>query len=562
MIDVEELLLDAAVTDRQRRPVAGLRAADFEVLEDGRRLEVLAVSTAGGPPLPATRVPRPGNSSAPAVDLEETSTPPPAREPLHVVLFFDQPHLRVGSRRRGVAAARRFVAEHLSPHDLVMVAAGAPGLQLLTTFTSERQTALAALDAIEHSPPAPDAEDSGRRHALASLLKIREMNAVIGAPPCLSNILEPVREQAEAAERRAKGTLQDLGELVGTLAAFPGRKVLVHVTDGLPLRGGDDLFQVLYEVCGPGQHSSGLPLPPGGFQDENQPGTFTGTTAALEAQQYSIAADLEAFTARANAHRVIIFPLQASGLGGTASAGADFGPEERVLQLTSVSQVQTANLRESLNALAANTGGRALLDANDLAGELAALPGELAGRYTLVVRSRHPGEGRNHRLEVRARQGDRVRHASSYHHQTWLERARDRTLGALLWGQEDNGLTVAVRMTARPPRHPGVQSFTARIGVPLNQLTLPLKDDRYRGSVRILVALLRDGKPELRERVIAVDIPRDQALVLLGRLWAQDVNFDTPVGELKIAVGVVDELSRLASYLTAALAVTPAPAPD
>ena len=145
-----------------------------------------------------------------------------------------------------------------------------------------------------------------------------------------------------------------------------------------------------------------------------------------------------------------------------------------------------------------------------------------------LVRSKHSGEGRNHRLEVRARQGDRVRHASSYHHQTWLERARDRTLGALLWEQEDNGLALAVRLVAMPPRRPGLQSFTARIRVPLQQLTLPLKDDRYQGSVRVLMAVLRDGKPELRERVIAVGIPREQAVALLGRHWASDVRFDTP----------------------------------
>ena len=48
---------------------------------------------------------------------------------------------------------------------------------------------------------------------------------------------------------------------------MPGRKALLHVSDGISITPGEELFQFLYEMCGGGGATSGM----GGSQIVNRP---------------------------------------------------------------------------------------------------------------------------------------------------------------------------------------------------------------------------------------------------------------------------------------------------
>ena len=50
---VDAVQLDVSVLDKERRPVRGLTAADFTVLEDGKPRQIVGFSAVELPPLPA-----------------------------------------------------------------------------------------------------------------------------------------------------------------------------------------------------------------------------------------------------------------------------------------------------------------------------------------------------------------------------------------------------------------------------------------------------------------------------------------------------------------------------
>ena len=46
--------------------------------------------------------------------------------------------------------------------------------------------------------------------------------------------------------------------MVNSLSGLPGRKALLHVSDGISVTPGEELFQALFELCGGGGVTSGL----------------------------------------------------------------------------------------------------------------------------------------------------------------------------------------------------------------------------------------------------------------------------------------------------------------
>src|SRR3954462_3414297 len=66
-VGVDAVQLDVSVLDRDRRPVRGLTAADFTVLEDGKPRRIVAFSAIELPPMPAAVTPSGADTVPPDV---------------------------------------------------------------------------------------------------------------------------------------------------------------------------------------------------------------------------------------------------------------------------------------------------------------------------------------------------------------------------------------------------------------------------------------------------------------------------------------------------------------
>jgi len=533
-VEVHVVNVDVLVTDRDGRPVAGLQAKDFEILEDGRPVTIsnFALATPGPVPAPPAAVSG-GPAAAPAVPATPAAPAAPAadvpeEDRLHLAVVFDNLNTAPHHRTRILDDLRRFLADGLAPTDRVLLVTWDRGLAVRQPFTSDRAAVDRALDRISTLSAHGNELERERRSALQTILSTRQLVTDSGGSPCDPRIAQPVFGYAESARNQVLQTIGGLTLMINSLSGVPGRKALLYVSDGFPVTPGEEMFQVLYEICGGGGIAQGLVGGVDGAQDAAvlNPDDYQGNQAALDAQRYSTVNDLRKLTAHANAQRVTLYTLQASGLRGSASGSAEYGGDERVLQLPSVQLVATSNVRNSLNVLAADTGGRAIFDANEVDLDLARMRSDLAAGYSLGFVAEHGGDGREHALEVRVkRPGLKVRFPRSYRAKPAREKIVDRTLASLFHGMEENPLELQVLPGEPTAAAADTLRTPIRLRIPLYKLAILTRPDVFEGRLRVYV-IARDGEggtSPMREINVPIRIPREQVLTALGQFFAYDI---------------------------------------
>ncbi len=580
-VEVNVVNVDVYATDKQGNRVTDLKQADFEVLEDGK-------------PVPITNftpVLLPGAAAAPAAPLPAGETAAAVQrapeDAWNLVIYVDDFNIQPAHRARALSQLREFLAQNLSSNDRVMLVSYDLGLRVRQPFTSDHAALDTAIKEVEKTAVHGMDIDNSRRHAFADMMSIQRdsLSDPTDPIPCPLNIATPAHTHASSRRDEVLRSLSSLSVLVNSLSGVPGRKAVLHVSDGLPTLPGEELFQFLVELCG-GSGTSGMgqaspPRAGGGARelavgerpmqnDEMNPLTVydarsvgpkayqAASQGPLDAQSYSVSKQLRTLVAHANAHRVTLYTLQASGLSGTDATEAGFGPGERLFQFPSIGSSLRDTLQETLQTLAEGTGGRAILNANDLRADLAKVREDFSTFYSLGYTPAHNGDGLEHRIEVRTkRSGIRLRYRESYRDKPVMEKAVDRTLAALLYGFEDNPLEIAVEIGEQTPGPSGSISVPIRLRIPLHKLAILNREEAYEGALRVLVAARSDDgrSAPVRQVAVPIKIPRKQVLNALGQSYLYTLTLQLAPGQNHVAVGVRDEIAATTSYVSRAVTV-------
>ncbi|HEX4960802.1 MAG TPA: VWA domain-containing protein [Thermoanaerobaculia bacterium] len=579
VVDVNVVNVDVYATDKSGKRVTDLKQSDFELLEDGKPVVIsnfVPIRVPGSTAEAAA-------SAAPAAPAQEGLA---ARtgEPWNLIIFVDNANISPAHRTRVFGQLREFLSHNLASGDRVMLVASDTVLKVWQPFTAD----FAALDSAfgevgkltAHGPEI----DLQRQQAFRDMMTIQEISLADPTDPipCPLNIVTPARDFSSLRRNEVKRSLSILTVLVNSLSGVPGRKAVLHVSDGIPAVPGEELFQFLSELCG-GSGTAGIgnsgngptvnsgverrtglsaqKMDPYTVYDAREWGPRAyqaASQAPSDAQAYSVAKDLAALVAHANAHQVTLYTLQASGLSGTEASDPSMGPGERLFQFPSIGSAQRASLQESLQTLAEGTGGRAILNANDLRPELAGLREDFSTFYSLGYTPAHNGDGKEHKLQVRVkRAGLRLRYRESYRDKPVMEKAVDRTLAALLYGIEDNPLQIGVEMGEQTPGASGSVSVPIQLKIPLHKLAILNHEQTYEGALRLLVATRgEDGRTApVRQVTVPIKIPRKEVLNALGQFYVYTLTLELPPGSHKVAVGVRDEIAATTSYLSRSLKV-------
>ena len=553
-VEVNVVNVDVYATGKDGHRINGLGKGDFELLEDGKRVaisnfEVVVASAPQAGGVPAGSAP-PGAT----VTLED---------PLNLVVYFDDFNIRPPHRTRVLKQLGEFLAHQLAPGDRVMLVTEDLGLNVRVPFTSDPAAVAKGLREIGTLAAHGDESDRDRSQAFRSILTLQQasLSDPVDPTPCPQNIVTPAHSYATSRRNEVLRTISSLTVLVNSLSGVPGRKALLHVSDGLPLNPGEELFQLLLELCG-GLGNSGLVKDSSDPTDPNVPydarsigpqAYQAASQAMLDAQGYSVAKNLQALAAHANAQRVTLYTLQASGLQGTAASDASVGPEERMLQSPSIGTSLRANHQSSLQLLADETGGRSILDANDVLPDLARMKEDFSSFYSLGFTPAHASDGREHKIEVRAkRPGVRLRYRQSYRDKPAFEKVVDRTFAALYYDIEDNPLAIQVEIGDQTPAEEGQYAVPVRLKIPLFKLAILNREETFQGKLRLLVAT-RDaagGTSPMRQVEVPLNIPRKEVLSALGQYYIYTLTLKMKPGVQHIAVAVRDEIAATTSYLS------------
>ncbi|MDZ4801620.1 MAG: VWA domain-containing protein [Bryobacteraceae bacterium] len=322
------VVVNVIVRDKSGKPLTGLKKEDFALMENGKpqSVSVFEFQELSNEVLP----PAPPESAEASLDAAEPPKPEPEgrerfRDRRLMILFFDFAGMEISDQLRAQDSALKFVNEKLAKSDLVQIMSFSSGIRTDQEFTDDRTKLLAALKKFrigEGLLPGTDA-------ALSD--------------PNAEETGETATTTPEEIELDLFNTDRKLGALeqaVRLMATLPEKKALIYFSSGA-----------------------------GGSGAENQAQLRATVNAAV----------------RAN---VSFYPVDVRGLVATPPGGGagETGAKGNALYTGKAQRVHRdkhAEQQETLNSLAADTGGKALLDNNDLGLGIQQAQKDLQSYYTL-----------------------------------------------------------------------------------------------------------------------------------------------------------------------------------
>jgi VWFA-related protein len=358
--------IDVQITNRDGKPVKGLKQEQFTVTEDGKAQKISTfeyndieqVETAGK-----------GDEAPVTVPLGTVTTPEEikavVRDHRMIVLFFDLTSLQAEDLLRSTRAAQKYLQEQMTPADLVAVVAFGNTLKVVANFTNDRELLKQSVDALV---PGHEAALSQLADAAAAAngetLVSEDTGAAFTADDTEFNIFNTDRKLAA------------MEALCEVLEGIPGKKSIIQFTSGITQTG-----------------------------EENR-------------------SELIAATNSANRSNVSIYSVDSRGLltatpGGDASMGAS-GGNAMFTGATVISQSQSRqDSRDTLATLAGDTGGRTFFDVGDFGKVFQSVQNDTSGYYLVGFYSTNAAnDGAWRRVQVKVDQlpaGVHVRAREGYY---------------------------------------------------------------------------------------------------------------------------------------------------
>jgi len=347
------VVVNVTVKDKQVKPITSLKKDDIEIYEDGVKqnlavfeLEQLSndlltpVARTGA--APATLEERvPAAPAGQAVTTAASATPVRHQDKRLVGLFFDFSNMPQADQLRAKDAAVDFISKQMTSSDLVSIMVYGNRFDVLEDFTDDRDRLLSRLQKLAFG------EGAGLADAAATSADEGDDSGGFVADDTEFNVFNTDRK------------LTALEDATKKLAAYPEKKALIYFSSGLSLTG-----------------------------IENQSQLRATVNSAV----------------RAN---VAFYPVDARGLVATspvgdasASSGRGTGAFTGSKQAGNRSAAQGS--QDTLYTLASDTGGKALIDANDLSLGIRQAQQDISSYYILGYYSTNAAEdGRFRKINVK-----------------------------------------------------------------------------------------------------------------------------------------------------------------
>ena len=356
VVNTNLVVLDVTVLDKSGKVVAGLKKSDFQVLEDGKPQDVkifefqklendpaASKMPAAPPTLAVASAPTPKVAAA---KPGFTPSQPGAirfQDRRLVVMLFDMSSMQPDDQVHANEAAIKFLNTNLQPNDVVAIMVNSTSLSVAQDFTNDKDALIAVIKKLSIG----QTSDLASAGTTGDMTTGEDTGAAFESDETETNIFS-TDQKLVALETAAK-----------MLASLPEKKALVYFSAGVGKSGVDNQAQLRSTVAAavrsnvafyPIDISGLVALPPGGDATHaNQRGTgmFTGSAQASQKQSFD-------------------------------------------------------DKQETLVTLAEDTGGKAFLDNNDLAGEIRDARDDVHSYYILGFYSTNSKEdGKFRRIQVK-----------------------------------------------------------------------------------------------------------------------------------------------------------------
>jgi len=550
-VDVQVASVEVVVEDGKGNKISGLTAADFEILEDGVRQDVAYFSAQEN-----------GKAVQGEADAEADAGSLEATERVHLAIFVDDVHLAPQNRNRIFDRLKSYLETSLQPTDQVLIARLSDRLQIEQPFTDDVKILEATLDRLSTSAGLALPMDASYRRILrevASTALYSDDTSPGGGGPAASasakispkdSIEIDARNQArdilafgEDRRQRVGRTILALRTAVGSLAGLRGRKALIYLSDGLPVRATEGLAEAWRD-----KYES--------WAARNDARSLLSELSRVRSLSNTTQEELDLLAQEASAARVAFYVLAPGGALTRGGGGADIGGSSS----GGASTVRIATTTESFESetpllqLAETTGGVARTRNFDINSLLAGVREDFGTFYSLGYKPKTEAkdQGREIRIKVRGRPDAVLRYTRHLGNEDAVEQLRELTLSALYHGLTNNPLQI--ELESQPAESLGDNQYRVDVLVkfPLEKILLLPQEDNHVGHLTLFV-VVQDHKSQNLSTMSRVElplrVPNDQILSAMMQKAAYPLKLEMRGGAQRLAIGIRDHLARVSATI-------------
>lgn len=376
--------LPVFVADRQGRAMPGLGPEDFELLEDGKPVPVVAFQYV--------------DTTSPEEQAEIRQVPAARR---HFLLLFDMSFTIPGGLHRARDAARAFLKDRLAESDLAAVATFDinRGVRLVANFTEDRALLAHAVDTLGvtglariNDPLSLSADILMTDIQISPGGRFGEASGAI-SDQVAAALVRLMRAADENLYRsQVMSLIGSLEELAKGLRGVEGRKQILYFSAGFD-------SQALVGLSGADSRSASMAVTEGRIQDVDHQ-TRYGDSRLRQL--------FAAMTRNLSSADCVVHSVDVTGLGADKGLTRNAANQDLARDTSG---------RESLHFMASETGGRFFKDANDLGASLDEVLAMTSRYYILGYQPLDlRGPGRFHKLKVKVRRkGAKLSHRAGYY---------------------------------------------------------------------------------------------------------------------------------------------------
>ncbi len=529
-IDVTVVNVNVYVTDKQGQAVTDLAADDFVLTQDGTAKEITNFG------LFTDEIYRSYYRGAQAPSGQPNPTPIPGAEtlsedsfrPVYVVLYFDNQNSRALDRNRLVTQLRTFIRENLHPPVQMMVISYQKSYEVMQTFTDDPREIYDVLREVKMFTGGRTEVDNARKDILRQFSESQRnsRNDVSSMSRAHGMMIGFAEEEANSLQF----TLGALRDTLTMLSGLPGKKMVIYVSNGLPMIAGLDLFYAFAN-------------------------SYHESSAITESARYNMNRHFTSLVANANAQDISFYTFGVGGLENPTLSSAELGTNMDTMSASLGMQ----NYLDPLRFMADSTGGAAIVNTNDFAKGLEKVGQDFFTYYSLGYNLNQTGLDKVHRIEVDLPNHPdyRLRYRQRFVEKSLESRVQDKVVTGLMFPLDDNPMQIMVEIGDQGPAGETRWVVPFELTFPLRRVALlPVGDDYVGNLTMFLAARNTDGdrsdvvRQNHEIRIKAADYDDAQL-----KRYAITANLLMEKGTHNVAVAILDPVTRNASFTTTKVTV-------
>ncbi len=547
--------VDVVVTDAAGKPVTGLTREDFVLLEDGVEKKITNFSGVAGPIRPIGPIGPIAQAPSPAPVAEK-------RAPRKFIFYVDEMALTQPVMKKLESELGKLIDTAMEPGDEAMILRPAEERKLSQPFNGDRVAVRKALmDTIDAEKWRGDAPILREMRLLENEMKgvASHMAARVAA-----------RRWAGIVRARVQQRLGQLRAVVNAAAEVQGRKVLVLVTESMPLEPGKEAFTAYSDVVHVEASAVNDPTASVGadaFGDWTANPNYNSNVDWVSLEPLFTEIGRSAATNGITIYTVqpeygLDLLLPGGDIGATMPGRDAWQPRQQraaasTARLTGVGMSKmvehmTSNTEKALRPLAEMTGGtwnRGGLGLDDM---VSGIVSDVQSYYSLGYRAGDDVD-RAHRLEVRVKRHPefKVRTRTEVLRKSPAREMTDRVVATLLVPAPSNelGIRLESKVTAvAPDRQYKTVLVAARI--PMSALTFIPEDDKLKAHFSVHYAVSGEDTDFVSgvHGEQTVEVPAAKFEEAKTQNWTYVVPLNLRPAKHVISIGVLDTLSYMSGF--------------